>query len=248
MVSCGVQKRAKSTCKFRLIGSSVHCFLNFEIWIVFTDDILYFQVVLYVREMPPYELLLQIFLFDPPWPKVRLDADFNTRFVESAVLSLCEDLRYRNKAQNVAIEKMWNADPCLCNVAVIGRFFKCTRSGAFAIQHHGATTDILLALSVAVKGRNPYARLHAAHQGDGGLRPTKRVSHGAGKPLRKELVATLCNNRCIEEIRFLGGACMCKQLASCRSEAEGRGVVRAQGKLSFTLTFFLTVGLRLQEG
>ena len=40
-------------------------FLKFEIRILFADTILYFQVFLDVREMPPYELLLKIFLCDP---------------------------------------------------------------------------------------------------------------------------------------------------------------------------------------
>ena len=36
--------------------------------ILFADATLYSQVVLYVRKMPPYELLLNEFLSDPPWP------------------------------------------------------------------------------------------------------------------------------------------------------------------------------------
>ena len=42
--------------------------LNLETRILFADAIVYFQVVSYEREMPPYELLLKIFLCDSPWP------------------------------------------------------------------------------------------------------------------------------------------------------------------------------------
>ena len=52
------------------MGYLLHFFHNFEIRILCADAILYFQVVLYIREMPPYELLLKIFLCDPPRPKI----------------------------------------------------------------------------------------------------------------------------------------------------------------------------------
>ena len=38
---------------------------------------LHFQVVLDVREMPPYELLLKIALYDPPWPSLEVLSTYN---------------------------------------------------------------------------------------------------------------------------------------------------------------------------
>ena len=57
--------RVKSPEELCIIGSLLHFFSNFERQILFADAILYFQVVLYVREMPPYELPLKVFLCDP---------------------------------------------------------------------------------------------------------------------------------------------------------------------------------------
>ena len=65
------KKGQKTPEKLYIIGSLRQFFENFEIRILFADDILSFQVVLHAREMPPYELLLKIFLCDPPWPSIR---------------------------------------------------------------------------------------------------------------------------------------------------------------------------------
>ena len=55
--------------KLCIIGFLLHFFSNFEIWILFADAIVYFQVVLYVRELPPYGLVLKISPCDTPWPQ-----------------------------------------------------------------------------------------------------------------------------------------------------------------------------------
>ena len=68
----GVQTRAIINSTFKklcAIGSSLH-FFTFEIRILFADAIVCFQVVLYVREIPPYELLLVVVYSCAilPWP------------------------------------------------------------------------------------------------------------------------------------------------------------------------------------
>ena len=63
------KKGLKAPEKLCIIGSLPYFFLHFEIRILFADAILYFQVVLKARKMPPYELLLKIFLCDPPRPQ-----------------------------------------------------------------------------------------------------------------------------------------------------------------------------------
>ena len=62
------KKGVKAPEKLWIIGFLLHFFLKFRIRILIADAIVYFQVVLYVREMPLYELLLKIFLCDPAWP------------------------------------------------------------------------------------------------------------------------------------------------------------------------------------
>ena len=62
------EKGLKTPEQLCIIGSLQHFFLFFDIRILFADAILYFQVVLHVREMPPNKLLLNRFLRAPPWP------------------------------------------------------------------------------------------------------------------------------------------------------------------------------------
>ena len=60
------KKELKSAEKLRIIRSLLHFSKNFRNKDFFADAILYFHVVLYVRETPPYELLRKVFLCDPP--------------------------------------------------------------------------------------------------------------------------------------------------------------------------------------
>ena len=53
--------------KLCIVESLLHSFQTFETRIVFAGAMLHFQVVLDVREMPPYEFLLKIRLWDPPY-------------------------------------------------------------------------------------------------------------------------------------------------------------------------------------
>lgn len=63
------EKGLKAPEKIRIIGSLLHFKKKVEIRIIlFSDTILCFQVFSYVREMPAYELLLKMFLCDPPGP------------------------------------------------------------------------------------------------------------------------------------------------------------------------------------
>ena len=45
-----------------VMGSLQHFLYTFELRILFADAIVYFQVFLYVRQLPPYEFLLEIFM------------------------------------------------------------------------------------------------------------------------------------------------------------------------------------------
>ena len=95
-VSYGVQKGAKNTRNaLCIIGHLLHVFLKFKIRILFALAVLYFQVLLYIREMPPYELLhktfrLPVALREPPkrpgyrsyllaamWRKIRVSQTFS---------------------------------------------------------------------------------------------------------------------------------------------------------------------------